>query len=688
MNNKKFVIPQVKVDENEVNEVEKKSTAFKREPFVSSVFGTKVKDEITFSGAQFGNKGRQYDAFRDKEDRVIKDDYKDYITYRDNLYSEVKPEVKANNQPVRIVEEVLPKQTTIVYRSEESDTRIVEEFDNLHQNPAYNDIYIDIEDEDEIPPLSKYENTLAAAQRPVEVQKQTVQRPVETVQRPVETVQRPVETVQKPKPTAEKKSSEPALKTRGKYLAPPFSLLKKGKPIRQTDMSAVHYQREKIDSTLSEFSINGHVVHFTKGPAVTQFEVQLDPGVKVQKVKGIANNFMAALKAKSIRIQAPIPGKSTVGIEVPNTVTDLVLFGELLQDESFINDNNPMNVVLGLDLSGKPVFLNLAKMPHCLIGGTTGSGKSVCINSIIASIIYKAHPDDVKLILIDPKIIEFSNYEDMPHLATPIITEPKVATAALKWAVEEMQNRYQLFRTLRVREYEEYAKAAATNINVKHIPYIVIVIDELADLMLVSGNDVEDYIQRLTQKGRASGIHLIVATQRPSVDVIKGTIKTNIPTRIAFLVKTQVDSSIILDHSGAEKLLGHGDMLYNDSVSEQRLQGAYISSEEILAVTNYVRKNGDANFMFTQAELEEKLVNAELNDGINDEFFPIIARFVVENNSASINRIQKTFGVGFNRAQAIMQGLEDLGIVSENLGSRARTVEVNSDQLEGLLEDL
>jgi S-DNA-T family DNA segregation ATPase FtsK/SpoIIIE len=251
-----------------------------------------------------------------------------------------------------------------------------------------------------------------------------------------------------------------------------------------------------------------------------------------------------------------------------------------------------------------------------------------------------------------------------------------------------MENRYQLFRTHRVREYEEYAKVAAKKPNVKHIPYLVIVIDELADLMLIAGNDVEDYIQRLTQKGRASGIHLIIATQRPSVDVIKGTIKTNIPTRIAFLVKTQVDSSIILDHSGAEKLLGYGDMLYNDSINEQRLQGAYISQEEILTITDYISEHSNSNYMFTEEDLEEKLIAEDLTDGVNDEYFQVIARFVVENNSASINRIQKTFGIGFNRAQSIMQGMEDLNIVSQNLGSRARTVQVNLEQLEGILDNI
>lgn len=649
MKNKKFHIPQIEVNEKEeTKQPETQPSSYQREPFVSSVFGTRVKDEITFSGAQFGNRGKQYDAFRDKDKKIIKDDYKDYITYQETTDNQTQ---RAKAHAVQS-DESKPKPVSSsrpIYEIEEEN-----EDDEVLQ-PELDDIYIEFEeDEDEIEPLEEYGDDSTEKKNNPPVKKRL--------------------DVKKAKKNA--------------YMAPPLSLLKKGKSIRKNDLSGVHFQREKINSTLQEFDIAGEVVHFTYGPAVTQFEVQLDSGVRVQKVKNIASNLMASLKARSIRIQAPIPGKSTIGIEVPNTITDLVYFGELLQNDVFINDGNPMNVVLGLDLGGNPVYVNLAKTPHCLIGGTTGSGKSVCINAMITSILYKAHPDDVKLILIDPKIIEFSNYEDMPHLATPVITEPKVATAALRWAVEEMQNRYQLFRAVRAREFEEYNKIAASSSDISHLPYIVIVIDELADLMLISGNDVEDYIQRLTQKGRASGIHLIVATQRPSVDVIKGTIKTNIPTRIAFQVKTQVDSSIILDHSGAEKLLGQGDMLYNDSVSEHRIQGAFISAEEIIKVTNYIRNHSDARFIFTEKELIDKIEGDNTQEGINDEYFAAVARFVVENSSASINRIQKTFNIGFNRAQAIMIGLEDLGIVSQNLGSRAREVEVNLEQLEGILEDL
>lgn len=654
---KKFKIPQVpvrSVTPAPIQEEEKQQgKKLKTEPFVSSIYGKNVKDELTFNGAQFGNSGRQYDIFRDPEHRIIRDDYKDYITFK-------KEEDESNRQERNNFIEVETRQTQNIKPKDE--VIYYEQFD----------------DEEEVQSR---------------VQKKIIEREFEEVSRRDtrmydEVYEEPTPVVKPEVKTVEKEKPKPVVKKSNKYVAPPLSLLRRGKTVRQGDMSGVMYQRELIDNTLDEFGISGRVVHFTKGPAVTQFEVQLDPGVKVQKVKAISDNIMANLKAKSIRIQAPIPGKSTVGIEVPNQQTDFVLFGDLLQEESFLNDGKPLNVVLGLDLSGKPVYLNIPSMPHCLIGGTTGSGKSVCINSIIASILYKAHPDDVKLILVDPKIIEFSNYEDIPHLATPVITEPKLAAAALRWAVEEMQNRYHLFRTYRCRDYEEYAKICETNPNAKPIPYLVIIIDELADLMMVAGNDVEDYIQRITQKGRASGIHMIVATQRPSVDVIKGTIKTNIPTRIAFHVKTQIDSSIILDHAGAEKLLGNGDMLFNDSVNEQRLQGAYISNDEIGKITDHLRSVSDAEFLFTEADLETKITASDDASGINDEYFEAVARFVVENESASINRIQKTFNIGFNRAQSIVNALQDLGIVSENLGSRARTVEVTMEQLESILADL
>lgn len=701
MSERKFYIG--RVDDEEVkqevknNEKQEKNT-YQRDRFVSSIFGTKVKDEITVIGAQYGNKGLQYDAFRDPEKKIRQDDYKDYLTVKDSehnssinsisrfeerkeridsydervnvtLKNEIRNDNYNNQRDEKVNNEIKLSNIEVhkVEKSEMVNDFSKEEFVSL--NNEYEDIVFEMEDEEkEIIPLDDYvpEEKMNNVKKEKVVAETTTNEEKEVVV----------------KKTTKKK----------KYVAPPLSLLKRGASVHQnnSDDSATNLQRDRINETLEEFGILGNVTHYTRGPAVTQFEIQLDPGIKVQKVKNIQSNIQAALQAKSIRIEAPIPGKSTIGIEVPNPEKDCVYFGELLSNKQFLNDGNPMNVVLGLDLEGKPIYLDLSKMPHALVAGMTGSGKSVCINCILTSILYKAHPDDVKMILVDPKIIEFSSYEDIPHLATPVITSPKIAATALKWAVEEMQNRYQLFKTVKVREFKDYNKVADTNMSIKHLPYLLIVVDELADLMLLAGNDVEDYIQRLTQAGRAAGIHLVIATQRPSVDVIKGTIKTNISTRIAFAVKTQVDSSIILDHGGAEKLLGKGDMLYNDSVSEQRLQGAFITNDEIVAVTDFVKENCGVDYIIEAQELADKGINmgSDQNLGVNDEYFSAIARFVVENQSASINRIQKEFSVGFNRAQAIMKALEELGIVSENLGSRARIVQVNMDELESILDNI
>ena len=470
-------------------------------------------------------------------------------------------------------------------------------------------------------------------------------------------------------------------------------MLDRSKSTLSTDIDSVNHQRRIIDSTFQDFRIGAQVVNFTKGPTVTLFEVALNPGVNVEKVRTIAGNLQMNLAVRSIRILAPIPGKPYVGIEVPNSKNEIVYFGDLLARPEFLNDGNPLNVVLGLDISGKPVYADISKMPHGLIAGVTGSGKSVCINCMIVSMLYKAHPDELKMILIDPKVVEFSNYDDIPHLATPIITDPKLATASLRWAVEEMENRYQLFRHNRVRDIVTYNQLASRLPNIKKLPYIVIIIDELADLMSVASNDVEEYIRRIAQKARAAGIHLIVATQRPSTDIIKGTIKANIPTRIAFAVSSQVDSITILDKSGAEKLLGRGDMLYHDGIQERRVQGAYLSFEEIVDVTNYLREHHQANFIFSEEELKEKVL-ATINqfgndvDATQDEYFPLIAKYVVENNVASINVIQQVFSIGFNRAKKIMEALEELGVVSVGQEKKAREVLVSLDELDDILANI
>ena len=402
-----------------------------------------------------------------------------------------------------------------------------------------------------------------------------------------------------------------------KYVAPPLELLRRSgsNAHAPVNSSSVNYQISVINRTLADFKVSGKVINYTKGPTVTQFEIKLDPGVNVTKVSGIQRNLQMNLESETIRIECPIPGKSTIGVEVPNIEKDKVLFGDLVSDKTYLNDGKPLNVILGLSIDGKPIYTNIGDMPHCLIAGATGGGKTVCIYSIVTSLLYKASPEEVKMVLIDPKRNELIYFEDVPHLATPIIDDPKLATASLKWAVEEMDRRYDFLKANRKRTIDQYNEYAVAN-NLKIIPYIVIVIDEFADLMTNASESFEVNVQRLTQKARSAGIHLIIATQRPSTDVIKGTIKANIPTRIAFQVSNAVDSITILDHSGADKLLGKGDMLYTKGNSDTRIQGAFISESELDDLsTYYYEQDLEPNYIFSHEELR---VSIESDNSSNE----------------------------------------------------------------------
>lgn len=661
MQRKGFFIPQVPVEE-EVEKVVQTEETPTRQPkkhegstFISSIYGRDVEDNDYYPGInEPSNTGtRRYETL--KENRT---DYAEFEQYIINLHPDFKRKPKPQPQVTPVVEEVY--QETIVGEEE-----IIEE------------VY-----DDEPMETTEY----------VSVKKPQVEEPIQTKEEQPERVKVVVEEETKPVKPIQKQGNtkiEIKPKKRTKYVAPPLDILVCKPEEEQTDETETLRQRDSIDLTLKQFDVPGHVVAYTKGPTVTQFEVLLDEGVRNQKIIPIQSNLQGNLKATSIRMQIPIPGRATIGIEVPNVDRETVYFGDMIKDKKFLNDGNPLNVVLGVNINGEPVYLNIPKMPHGLIAGSTGSGKSVCINAIIASILYKAHPDDVKLVLIDPKRVEFSRYSGIPHLASPIITEPKMANAALKWIVDEMENRYRLFEATGVTKYTEYLEEERDDARLKHIPYIVIIIDELADLMMTSGPEVEESIMRITQKARAAGIHLIVATQRPSVDIISGSIKTNIPTRIAFKVNKSIDSTIIIDHIGAEKLLGYGDMLYTDDAGvENRIQGAFISSSEIKRLVNSLDELVTSEFLFTEEDLRKKNTVDHSNDAFEDELFEDIARYVVENNVASINMLQKKFSCGFSRIQAIIIKLGELGVVSENLGSRAREVLVNMAELEEILNNI
>ena len=723
---KKFYIPQIE-DETTVKEEEQKQEApkkeekkpkYERDRFVSSYYGTNVKDEITVMGAKYGNRGAQYDSFRKPEDRIRKDDYLDYVTYREETTVSARSDMSEEERKMPsylakdpaykdIMQPSAPKKVeeedNSFVRAEEMDEPVmvsrsaVEEVDEepVEEARFTKEVTPRIEEPKKAEPVYEADDLddsgyLDSEMDDLEIdfgeekKFSSLDDEEEDEDEVDEEVKQPIRESFKQKAV---KEAAPK-KKRIRYVAPPLSLLKHNDGMVLDDAAGVEYQKNGINETLAEFNVSGRVVNYVKGPAVTKFEIALDPGVRMQSVANIASNIQAKIAAKSIRVQSPIPGKSTVGVEVPNQEKEMVYFGDILQkDRNFLNDGKPLNVVIGLDLFGQPLYLDIAKAPHVLIGGTTGSGKSVCINCIITSILYKSHPDDVKMIMVDPKIIEFSSYEDIPHLAMPIITEAKVAQMALKWCVDEMERRYQMLKPVHAKDIKEYNRIASGNLDLPHLPYILFIIDELADLLGVSGSDSMGYIQRITQKGRAAGIHMVLAMQRPSADIISGTIKNCVPYRIAFKVKDQVNSAIILDHGGAEKLLGYGDMLYNDGVDEIRAQGAFISPEETNEITDFIREQCGTNYILNIDDIMQKEETQE-STGVDDELFAAVARFVVEENNASINRIQKTFNMGFNKAQAIMESLENLGIVSENLGSRARVVQVTMEQLEEILDNL
>ncbi|HCJ4446623.1 TPA: DNA translocase FtsK [Listeria innocua] len=463
------------------------------------------------------------------------------------------------------------------------------------------------------------------------------------------------------------------------YQFPSFGLLHPPVSKREDD-SWLQMQQEMLDETLENFNVHASVVNRTQGPAVTRFEVQPEKGVKVSKITNLTDDIKLNLAAKDIRIEAPIPGKSTVGIEIPNQTSRPVMLSELMNTEAFQSSKSPLTAALGLDISGTPIITDLQKMPHGLIAGATGSGKSVCINSLLVSLLYKATPNQLKLLLIDPKMVELAPYNRIPHLVSPVITDAKAATVALKWAVEEMERRYQLFSHTGVRNMEKYNEYASHPDHTgEKLPYILIVIDELADLMMVAPNDVEESISRIAQKARACGIHMIVATQRPSVDVITGLIKANIPTRVSFSVSSQIDSRTILDASGAEKLLGKGDMLFLPSGASKpvRLQGTFVSDEEIDAVVAHVRSQGEADYIFEEQEL---LVKESVKEN-TDELFEEACDFVLSQNAASTSLLQRHFRIGYNRAARLMESLENHQIVSGINGSKPRDVIITKDQL-------
>lgn len=443
---------------------------------------------------------------------------------------------------------------------------------------------------------------------------------------------------------------------------------------------------KKIEKTMDNFGIESKIVQINKGPAITCYELQPAPGVKVSRIVNLADDLALNLATSDIRIEAPIPGKAAVGIEVPNKIKDNVSLKEILESEEFVTLNSNLPLTLGKDISGNPIISTIDKMPHLLIAGATGSGKSVCINTIILSILFKAHPDEVKLLLIDPKVVELSIYNGIPHLLIPVVTQPKKAAFALNWAVNEMERRYKIFAKNNVRDITSYNKKVK-NKQEEKLSNIVIIIDELADLMMVAAQEIEDYICRLAQMARAAGIYLIVATQRPSVDVITGTIKANIPSRISFAVSSQVDSRTILDMAGAEKLLGKGDMLFYPSNYSKpiRIQGAYVSDNEIENVVNFLREQNVAEYDNDILESIQKDIQIDKIIDDSDELLPEAINLVIDEGQASISLLQRKLRIGYARAARIIDEMEAKGIIGGYEGSKPRKVLIAKDDIDTYL---
>lgn len=500
---------------------------------------------------------------------------------------------------------------------------------------------------------------------------------------------------------AEIKAGEERIKK--EYQVPPLNLLKRGRKGGGDSDSHLRATAMKLEQTLQNFGVKVHVTNASCGPSVTRYELQPEQGVKVSKIVGLADDIKLNLAVTDLRIEAPIPGKAAVGIEVPNSENSAVMLRDLLESKEFQQSSSKITFAVGKDIAGKVVIADIAKMPHLLVAGSTGSGKSVCINTLIMSIIYKSDPEDVKLIMVDPKVVELSVYNGIPHLLIPVVTDPRKAAGALNWAVAEMMKRYQLFAEYNVRDLkgfnEKIAQMDPGDEGPKKMPQIVIIVDELADLMMVAPKDVEGAICRLAQLARAAGLHLILATQRPSVNVITGLIKANMPSRIAFAVSSGVDSRTIIDMNGAEKLLGKGDMLFYPTGYPKpvRVQGSFVSDKEVQKVVEYlIKNNGNASYTdeleaHMNADLESESTSISASGGENadsrDTYFVDAGKLIIDKEKASIGMLQRMFKIGFNRAARIMDQLAEAGVVGPEEGTKPRKVLMTKDEFEQYMQE-
>ena len=703
----KFVIPQIQYGFNDLIRGQAK---FKRSEIVSPMHGSHVVDRIHY----VDNSGKVnidygYDFVRDEkhisDEELIRrhgTKYHEFTFLNDQLTAEEKKGLdyskKRNEEKAE-----QPEQTTILNSFFEQPEEIKTEEQLIPNEPVLpqdeqTEFKILLSDEED----ETYEYNTFSADLPKPQQK-TVPSFFHVEEEPLAKIedlsyQKPKPFVMEEKQPKEVRTEEtiplkesPKSKYEG-YAIPYASLFAKTDEALEELPAWLEEKKEIINQSLKAFSIDGEVITYTKGPAFTRYEIMLAQNVNVKKINSIYDNIQMALQAVSLRIQAPIPGKNTVGIEVPNDKADIVQFGDILTDE-YIQSKKNLLVALGKNIDGTPVFQNIIDMPHALIAGATKSGKSVCINTLLVSLLIKNSPDQLKLILVDPKKVELAFYNNLPHLATPVIDDPMIATEALIWAADEMDRRYEILAAARARNIEEYNRRRQMRSDLENLPFIVIIVDEFNDLIMPCGVEANAAIIRLAQKARAAGIHLILATQRPTVNVVNGTIKANITCRIAFRVATDNDSRIILDEQGAESLLGRGDMLIKNNGLPERVQGAYISDEEISSICDYICDRYEPDFLFTHDDLKKKSKTMTASGGKDalqesEELLYQIAEYCVSSGTCSINSIQTSFGLGFNRASRIVTLLEERGIVSPKNGTKGREILVDSYQLKQMFDDI
>lgn len=695
----------------------RKDKGFERSTIVSSIYGRKVKDHLMPKQmlSNLGNVDMRYDSFRsDKEKKlseeelikkygtkyyefnnIINDESREkYLGSPVHIPHEQINQNKKNNVEKKYVPRPIFTTTNKTYENKEKDIKFVQKVETKDSDLEIinfvddnnNDFQYEVKDE-----TKKEVKTYQEEKKDYEFE-ETVLSPVEEEYKEPEIVfsNPEPEIINQKEENFETKNQEfkqEEYNKRYKYEIPKDFFNDKKTNLDEKP-EWVYEQQKLIDNTLQEFGVEGRVVTSKKGPTVTRYEIELGIGVNVKKITALNDNLMMALSVESIRIEAPIPGKPYVGIEIPNKEPEIVYYGSIINNKRFENNKKPLEVPLGLNIDGEIIYSDITSMPHGLIAGATNSGKSVCVNTIILSLLLKNSPDDLKLILIDPKMVELKPYDDLPHLATPVITDARVAGEALKWAVEETEKRYLLFAENGVRNIDEFNEGVVSEYikDEYKLPRMVIIIDELADLIMSSSQDVENSIQRLTQKARAAGIHLLVATQRPTTDIIRGTIKANIPTRLAFKVSSFTDSTTILDGAGAETLLGRGDMLYKENESIKRLQGAFVTNREIYNVVEYIKKNYRVPYLFTHENLKNTNSIREIRIK-KDELLADVARYVIQEGRASQNNVQQYFAIGFNRTRDIFTELERLNIISKGSGqTKAREILVSLEELDEILE--